>query len=49
MRLERIRYEQSSIAELKVFYFPLEARKIVLGKKNNIDRGMNTCLPLFMY
>ena len=32
MRLGRIRYEQSSIAELKVFYFPLEARKIVLGK-----------------
>ena len=32
-RLERIRYEQSSIAELKVFYFALEARKIVLEKK----------------
>ena len=27
-RLERIRYEQSSIAELKVFYFALEAKKI---------------------
>ena len=33
MRLDRISYEQSLIAELKVFYFLLEARKIILGKK----------------